>query len=576
MALTRSYPVKPYDPPVGNVSCLLRVIALILAVFWAAAPAHASNGGKMAVCIAPMPAAAQLDQRMADPAGFDCLGKQPSHGSGDFLVRLKFAPVTATVDDPLVLRLSSIWQDRARIHFRYADGSQATLDYSARDTARFLTIGAIVELPVPQRAATLNAIFVEAHGSGNMRGVVLGPELLTRSQSVALRLKMTILYSAFAGLALALIVYNLSMWAALRHRFQLLYCAMVAALGAYTFTSSGMLTILLPWIENNDRLRINYVLLGLAAVTALMFVRSFFETRVIGPALQRAFPVVLTAAMAVSLAFALLAPWRIQQLDLAYSAGLTAVLALLIPVLFNAWRSRSRYFWLFLLAWTAPIAMSFTRALHGFNLIEYSFWLDNGNLVALSIEGLLSALMINVRLRELGSQRDKALAGEQMARRMAATDPLTGLLNRRAFLDLAIGRKSRQRLLLIDIDRFKEVNDRLGHVGGDDVLRGIAEAIQSCRPQRSLAVRLGGEEFGLLIPRSAAEACTPEQLLDAVRHHPMPQGVKVTVSLGYADGSVASEEDWQRLYRVSDAALFRAKSDGRDRACRATDFRAAA
>ena len=185
-------------------------------------------------------------------------------------------------------------------------------------------------------------------------------------------------------------------------------------------------------------------------------------------------------------------------------------------------------------------------------------------------------LMIAVRLRELSRQRDHALAGEQMARRLASTDPLTGLLNRRAFLELAIGRKSRQRLMLIDIDHFKSVNDRLGHANGDDVLRAVAETIQSCRPQRSLAVRLGGEEFALLIPRAYFAECSADMLLDAVRQLALPQGIKVTVSLGFADGSVDTEENWKRLYRLADAALYRAKSDGRNRACRATDFRVAA
>ena len=183
---------------------------------------------------------------------------------------------------------------------------------------------------------------------------------------------------------------------------------------------------------------------------------------------------------------------------------------------------------------------------------------------------------MTARLRELSYERDDARAGEQVARRLAATDSLTGLLNRRSFLDLAIGRTSRQRLLLIDIDHFKLVNDRLGHAGGDDVLHAVASAIQACCPARSLAVRLGGEEFALLLPMSAYDECTPDMLLAAVRNCAMPQGIQVTMSVGFADGSVASEDDWKRLYRLADTALYRAKSDGRDRACRATDFRAVA
>lgn len=87
----------------------------------------------------------------------------------------------------------------------------------------------------------------------------------------------------------------------------------------------------------------------------------------------------------------------------------------------------------------------------------------------------------------------------------------------------------------------------------------------------AFAVRLGGEEFALLVPLSRAAECPPELVLDAVRGCDMPLGWRVTVSLGHADGRVDSDAAWRRLYRLADSAL-RAKSDGRDRACRATDF----
>jgi diguanylate cyclase (GGDEF)-like protein len=89
-------------------------------------------------------------------------------------------------------------------------------------------------------------------------------------------------------------------------------------------------------------------------------------------------------------------------------------------------------------------------------------------------------------------------------------------------------------------------------------------------------VRLGGEEFAVLVPRAYFAECNAENLLAAVRDLEMPIGFKVTVSIGFADGSVADEERWKRLYRLADSALYRAKSDGKDRTCRATDFRAAA
>lgn len=513
---------------------------------------------------------------MDQPGRFDCRTRQNKMGPGDYLVDARFAPQVSEPADPLVFRFASVWQHSARIRLVYADGVVESRAYTSADASRHLTIGAIFEFPVPVRKAALERVLVETHGSANVRGILLNAHLMTQAESSALQLRLVAIYAAFGGLTMALLIYNLSLWMALRHDFQLLYCLMVAVLGGYTFTSSGALALAVPAIDNNVRLAINIVLLALSGAAALQFIRSFFEPAVFGPWLRKAIVVTSVSAFASAVLYALFAPRLIGVFDRLYFYSMTAMLLMVVPILVNAWRRKSRYFWLFILAWGAPILASAARAAHGFGFIEYSFWLDNGNTMAMALEAMLSALMVTARVRELSLERDNARAGEQVARRLAATDPLTGLLNRRAFIDMAIGRKSRHRLMLIDIDHFKRVNDTFGHDAGDEVLREVAVAIQRVRPAKSLAVRLGGEEFALLIPRSHFAHCSADDVLRAVREHAMPQGANVTVSVGYADGVLATEEDWKRLYRVADAALYRAKSDGRDRACRATDFRVAA
>ena len=553
----------------------MQALALALLASIVSAPAHAETQ-PVENCIARIPAGQSAAQVIARPQAFDCQVNQNKLGAGDFVVRLRFAPSVPEAADPLVLRMSSVWLNSAMVHFRFADSGQANYAFASSDITRVLRIGAVFDVPVPHRAAPLETVYVEARGAGNMRGVVLGPSLMTRSESHAWSIQMTMVYSAFAGLALALIVYNLSLWAALRYRFQLYYCAMVGALAAYAFSASGLLNLVLPQVDNTVRLRCNYVLLMLTGVMALQFVRHFFGGRIIGRKLDGATLAVSGLATVAAAAVLVFAPRHIGLLDRFYFLTMLAVICMIPPMLLQARRAKSPYFFLALAAWSAPFVTSVLRALHGVNLIGYDFWLDNGNIIAFAVEALVSSVLVTARLRELSYERDHARAGEQVARRLAATDPLTGLLNRRSFLDLAIGRTARQRLLLIDIDHFKSVNERLGHAGGDDVLHAVAGAIQACRPPRSLAVRLGGEEFALLLPGSAYDQCTPDMVLQAVRNCTMPQGIQVTVSVGFADGSVACEDDWKRLYRLADTALYRAKSDGRDRACRATDFRAVA
>ncbi len=133
---------------------LLFAIVLGLAALVASDPARAESR-PFESCIAPIPAGEDAGQVIAASQGFDCATSQNQLGSDDFVVALRFAPLDIHADDPLVLRMSSVWMKRAKVHFRYADGGQAEFDFNSGEIARVLTIGAVFEVPVPYRAATL-------------------------------------------------------------------------------------------------------------------------------------------------------------------------------------------------------------------------------------------------------------------------------------------------------------------------------------------------------------------------------------------------------------------------------------
>ena len=550
----------------GLRNFLLRLIAVLSLALGASGAVRADI--PVTTCIAP------LTSGLSAPAvsGYDCGATQNHFGSGDFAAQLRFDPLRPDPSDPLVLRTTSVWQEGELITFRYGDGTSAQVAFDTRNARRFMTIGAIFEFPIPVRAAPLTGIDIAVKDSANWRGVVIGAHLMIASQSYRLQSWLVALYAAFGGLSLALLAYNLALWSVLRHRFQLSYAAMVSALMAYTFTSSSIAMLVIPSLANNDRLRLNYLFLTIAAVASIRFMADFFGPQVFGPRLRRLATLVCSIALLSALAFALLAPWQGFWLDRLYFVAGAAALLLVVPIIYAAWRARVRNLSLFIVAWSAPVGVTIARVAYGMGLLSYSFWLDNGNLIALSVESLLSIMLIVSRLRDIYSERDLARASEQSALRLANSDPLTGLLNRRAFIHYAIGRSEPHRLFLIDIDHFKAINDRIGHDLGDEVLREVSQAIQECRPDDSLAVRLGGEEFALLVPLRLQSQCPPDRLLAAIRQRTMPLNWKVTVSVGFVDGLVCSEEDWRRLYRLADTALYRAKADGRDRACRATDF----
>lgn len=159
---------------------------------------------------------------------------------------------------------------------------------------------------------------------------------------------------------------------------------------------------------------------------------------------------------------------------------------------------------------------------------------------------------------------------------LAHQDVLTALKNRRAFIDRATARLARggaHMLVMIDIDHFKRINDRLGHAGGDNALKHTADILRSSAPDGALLARLGGEEFGLLLKLPADEgpaaAIAAQAHVEAMRIRlesmPLitPQGViNVTASFGLA--LARPDEPLDTLLCRADMALYAAKDAGRN------------
>ena len=546
--------------------------ALFVALVLFAGPARAQQanlgagqvGRALKVCILRAQPRDDPAKLIRQPQRFDCTTKQTDFGPGDYWVISNEIGIQSRSDDPLAARLASVWQQRLGLHVLYADGRIATMADDNRGITKRIQLGAIVEYPIPQHHALVQRLMWQVEGSGNLRGIVIGPRLATKAESDRANLVMAAIYSGFGGLALALLVYNLALWASLRYRFQLAYCLMVAALMAYAFTSSGAMAWLLPDIANNDRLRLNYLLLTVACSSALLFARAFFEEHVFGPRLRLLIRVTVAVLIGAGCFFVLFAPLGVKLVDRVYSWIFLGVLVCVAATLWSAWRGRSNFLWLFALAWALPIFAASLRVVANLGLIRWNFWLDNSTILSMSAEALISAIAIAYRIRMLSHERDAAVAAETVARRLADTDPLTGLLNRRSFLAQAIGRHGPQTLLILDLDHFKQVNDTLGHDGGDEVLRVVARALRTIAPAGALIARIGGEEFAILTVMD--QPVDANALLGRLRATRMPYDLRVTASIGTATGLLSTEADWKSLYRAADTALFAAKSAGRDRA----------
>jgi diguanylate cyclase (GGDEF)-like protein len=191
----------------------------------------------------------------------------------------------------------------------------------------------------------------------------------------------------------------------------------------------------------------------------------------------------------------------------------------------------------------------------------------------------------NGDLIKIGSAVIKYLSGQDVETNMweemfqlAVTDALTHLANRRQFDESLVTELGRVRrygrslsLLMLDIDHFKDVNDRHGHVTGDAVLFHVAQIIHDRVRHHDLAARFGGEELAVLMPETdlAGARIVAEELRRAVEQHVVEyaeQHLHVTVSVGCAE-LLPSDADAQAFLCRCDAQLYRAKAAGRNCVC---------
>ncbi len=162
--------------------------------------------------------------------------------------------------------------------------------------------------------------------------------------------------------------------------------------------------------------------------------------------------------------------------------------------------------------------------------------------------------------------------------RLAVTDELTGLYNRRHFYDaakarLSIGRRHGLKCacILMDIDWFKKINDAYGHAAGDDILKKISALLNSNIRGGELLARFGGEEFVIFIFNTDSENAllAAERFCGAVRAHnfssPLYPPLHLTVSIGAAIYLQDKPHTVDDIIKAADKALYRSKADGRDR-----------
>jgi diguanylate cyclase (GGDEF)-like protein len=204
---------------------------------------------------------------------------------------------------------------------------------------------------------------------------------------------------------------------------------------------------------------------------------------------------------------------------------------------------------------------------------------------------LVNALLLNIalvifgwrRYRELTREIEERRRAEARARLLAATDPLTGCLNRRSMFEATEELRARAAIrgeaivyCMIDLDNFKQINDMHGHTAGDAVLVMLCERVRALLPREARLARLGGDEFAFVMPFPAGHADRVDDLVirlfeSLAQPFRMPElTVDLTLSIGLAadhdaDGTIGPVVDAATLMHRADMALYHAKKQGRNR-----------
>lgn len=378
-----------------------------------------------------------------------------------------------------------------------------------------------------------------------------------------------VLGAALSALAVMGLI-NLLFWIRLRDRVYLRFALfIVVQIGWGLFVAGLSPAWLAVWSGLSDSASPGHALLLGSLALLLMFSRGFLGVLRRSELAERV--LLSSIVLLVGLTLIHLLPGSGSSL----SVSVLTVSALFLAPLVLLWISLSHLraggsrSWPLLFG-TAPLATAlWALAAMEMGQVEPSMLIRVGPFLASAVLSVAMAIALAGRVLDLRVQRDLAL-------RMAETDAMTGLLNRRggqAHLRDMFRRSREFRLalsvLFIDLDELKPVNDSLGHEAGDACLLGLANLLTEHLPAGAALSRWGGDEFVMLLPgfdsrtgRRLAEDVARHWALTPVRYG--GQTIRLTASLGLATLS-ANDADPEWLLQRADAAVYRAKYAGRNR-----------
>lgn len=463
-----------------------------------------------------------------------------------------------------------------------ADGTMRSHSYAEADGIP-QTSGPVFRLDLPEITPATRMVIARIERAHSIP--LLTEARLASSSAMSDKTHFQMMLLALVlGMLILPLLFDFTFFVVLRERFVLLHALMVTGMMGYVLFAGGLITsfVTLPVAWLGVLAPLSW---AVGSGAALLFLSAFIEEGGLAPRVRRftfwAGCWTILVPGALSLQFHATQSFD----DIGYFLTITPTAAIVTFAIIHALMRGSRSARFIAVAWAPLIGTSLERVARGLGWHTGPSSLDLMMFVATGIEVVVISLAIADRFLALRRERDAALTEARMLEKISTRDALTGLMNRRAiearFDDLLA--QGFDTFALVDLDRFKAINDLHGHQVGDAALVACASALRTSGDRDSVAVRLGGEEFVVLLrgPRSLerAEAMRQAIPLRITKEVPGLQ-VPVTASMGVvimaqANGQRASL--FAEFYARADALMYEAKAAGRNRMAyeRLTVFHAA-
>lgn len=502
------------------------------------------------------------------------------------------------VDNPRISLVDAYVPDRQGGYRAWFTGADRPQGSKAHDNRNFV-------FPLDLPADSQQSVYLRVESS---IGLLVPLQLWTVAGFTAYEREDYMARAGYMGIAVAMILFNLMLFIALRERIYLLYVTFVLCAVSLLTIKNGMAP---DWMLVGLPLNSNvayYSSASLALCALMLFMRQMLQTPRLLPWGDRLLLAMIAVYLLSPLVYALALP-QVARVAIVYNL-LTALAMIAIAGACALKRQRSAYF--FLAAFGLLILGGASTTLRAMGILPTNVFTVDGLQLGSSLEMLMLAFALADRINVMRQEKLQAQArllqtqeqlvetlqqserelGQRVAERtrelqvlnsrletLSLTDPLTGIANRRHFDDVLAKEWTRAQrvgeplaLAVLDVDWFKAYNDHYGHPAGDSCLQQIAQTLAATISRSAdLVARYGGEEFVFLAPSTGPDGAhsMAEKLVRAVEalalpHERSPLG-HVSISVGIASMRYEGDGSAQILLQRADAALYRAKAQGRNR-----------